>query len=382
MKLISTRESKFSNKIEASYRQDLAVMLCRLGLFLFPVASITSSLVADHMATVHACDKARESMLVSYISEPILAFGAMKQWNKRGLCPLLHSIRSALIRGIVNEGTLGEITAMILLLKSMDELDAGLAWSNVHDFLEKLVSMEKSIQEELVELIPKESELNFNHFVQWFAKFDPSDLRVLLKRRAACILQRNQDGADLLIPFFVRGGENIKFGAILVQVKNRLQPSDAKDVGTKLFASSVFKHWDEEERNIPLFRVVLELGLSSANKDPSSFPMARKVDLVEVSVTRDQTTVTDDGEATFIVTSSNSRKEKLFIAQDPSRFVKEGTVKLLRLLGIAGVPWIDKDKYDAFIELLEGPFAPETMSSWTDDVDTACYWEGVTKEDK
>jgi hypothetical protein len=46
-------------------------------------------------------------MLVSYISESILAFGAVKQWNDQGLCPLLKSIRAALIRGIVNEETLG-----------------------------------------------------------------------------------------------------------------------------------------------------------------------------------------------------------------------------------------------------------------------------------
>jgi hypothetical protein len=83
------------------------------------------------MATVYVCDNARESMLVSYVSEPILAFGAMKQWNERGLCPLLRRIRAVLIRGIVNKGTLGEISAMVLLLKTTDLLDAGLGWSEV-----------------------------------------------------------------------------------------------------------------------------------------------------------------------------------------------------------------------------------------------------------
>jgi hypothetical protein len=171
-------------------------MLCRLGIFLSPAASISFSLVADHMATVLVCDKARESMLVSSISEPILAFGAMKQWNERGLCPSLKSIRTALIRGIVNEGTLGEISAMILLLKSMDKLNAGLGWSNVRDFLRNLVKVKQNIEEEnineenfnnkktskknieesiekkLDDLIPKES----NHFIQWFGKFKHSNL--------------------------------------------------------------------------------------------------------------------------------------------------------------------------------------------------------------
>jgi hypothetical protein len=42
---------------------------------------------------------------------------------------------------------------------------------------------------------------------------------------------------------FYRDNEDVKFGAILVQVENCLQASGANDVGRKLFASYVFKHW-------------------------------------------------------------------------------------------------------------------------------------------
>lgn len=58
---------------------------CNVDWFSFDpqVASITSRLVANHMATAHACDKPRESMLVSlYVSEPILSFGTMKQMER------------------------------------------------------------------------------------------------------------------------------------------------------------------------------------------------------------------------------------------------------------------------------------------------------------
>jgi hypothetical protein len=41
------------------------------------------------MATVIASDKRGELMLVSYTWEPVLAFGALKQWNIGGLGPLL-----------------------------------------------------------------------------------------------------------------------------------------------------------------------------------------------------------------------------------------------------------------------------------------------------
>jgi hypothetical protein len=70
---------------------------------------------------------------------------------------------------------------------------------------------------------------------------------MLLKRRAACILPRNQDGADLLIPFFIGDGKETIVGAIIIQVKKCLNANDAKEVGRKLFASYVFKHWDHEE---------------------------------------------------------------------------------------------------------------------------------------
>jgi hypothetical protein len=131
----------------------------------------------------------------------------MKPWNDKTLRPLLTSIRAALLRGIVNEGTLGEISAMILLLKSMDELKAGLGWRKVHHFIKQLVVMEKTsekeeiMEKEICAMIPNESKINFNHFIQWFRKFEQSDILLLLRRRAACILQRNQRGADLLITF-------------------------------------------------------------------------------------------------------------------------------------------------------------------------------------
>jgi hypothetical protein len=113
-------------------------MLCRVGLFFIPGSIDDFLSCGKSNGHVFACDKAREFMLVSYTSEPILAFGAMKQWRARGLCPLLKSIRTALIQGVVKDETLCENSAIILLLESMDELDAGLGWSAVHTFLEKI----------------------------------------------------------------------------------------------------------------------------------------------------------------------------------------------------------------------------------------------------
>jgi hypothetical protein len=114
----------------------------------------------------------------------------------------------------------------IIGLKSMDKLNACLGWSNVRDFLRNLVKMKQNIEEEnideeninkktikksiekkLDDLIPKreQTQLQPLHPVVW--KVQALNLCLLLKRRAACILPRNQDGADLLIPFFIGDGK-------------------------------------------------------------------------------------------------------------------------------------------------------------------------------
>jgi hypothetical protein len=70
-------------------------------------------------------------------------------------------------------------------------------------------------------------------------------------------------GADLFDSSFYQ----IEFGAIIVQVKNYLQASDTKDIGRKFLVSSVFKHWEENYQDIPILRVVLELGLESSKQE-------------------------------------------------------------------------------------------------------------------
>jgi hypothetical protein len=67
-------------------------------------------------------------MLVSYFSEPILAFGAMKQWRERGLLSFIDVTANSVDSRNSERRGLGRELAMILLLKSVDELNAGLGW--------------------------------------------------------------------------------------------------------------------------------------------------------------------------------------------------------------------------------------------------------------
>jgi hypothetical protein len=101
-----------------------------------------------------------------------------------------------------------------------------------------------------------------------------------------------------------------------------------------------------------------------------------KADLLEVSVTRNRTAPEKKGDAEFIVTTDDYTQGKLFfVSQKKSVTVEEGKIKLLRLRGIAGVPWMDKATYKAFTELLEGPLSPRTLSSFTARFKVGCRWK-------
>ena len=102
----------------------------------------------------------------------------------------------------------------------------------------------------------------------------------------------------------------------------------------------MFKQWTEEERKIPFFPVVLELGLNHVNKKPSNNPVLGRVDLITVSVEEAENT---PNEAAFIIKSSNSRLENRFaVFKNQSPTMEKGEVKFLRLRGIAGVRWMDE----------------------------------------
>jgi hypothetical protein len=63
--------------------------------------------------------------------------------------------QSALLRGKVNEGTLGDFSTKILLLKTMDMLEAGLGSNNVHDFIDNLALMDDKMKENQRGMIPE-----------------------------------------------------------------------------------------------------------------------------------------------------------------------------------------------------------------------------------
>eukprot|EP00977_Amphora_coffeiformis_P020634 scaffold8374_cov175-Amphora_coffeaeformis.AAC.73 len=70
--------------------------------------------------------------------------------------------------------------------------------------------------------IPRDARVCVNHFIQWRREFAYQDLQTLAKRRAGCRMKKNQDGADLIVPAWWKEDGIIRWGAILIQVKNRV----------------------------------------------------------------------------------------------------------------------------------------------------------------
>jgi hypothetical protein len=80
-------------------------------------------------------------------------------------------------------------------------------------------------------------------------------------------------------------------------------------------------------------------------------------------------------ETAFLVTSLLSRNDKIFDVSNENLPIVEGKVKFRRLRGIEGVPWMERTTYDGLVELLEGYFELSSLSSFTKDVKSSCFWK-------
>lgn len=286
-----------------------AIILSRLGLFLNPVGSQTSDLVANHMATLVAVNNERSCFLATYVSEPVLAIGASQWWKDDEYMKLiLQELQTALLQNVVLEVVRGEMVACIVILMVMDHLmeksrnSPTCDWHSLGAFLQGLYHQ---VDPKRLRLLPevkdsgaeaadgerphtaapaaatKEEDGNegpsfnipFNakvcvtHFIQWRRDFVYEDLEILAKRRAGCIMKKNQDGADLLFPAWWNGRDNSTlWGAILIQVKNRVDWVNMSEVGYKICPSYVFT--DARLKAIPFLAILFELRGCSAPSHP------------------------------------------------------------------------------------------------------------------
>ena len=352
----------------SDHNQFLAAMLVRLGLFLSPVASGTGDLVAKHMATALAIDEDRSGVLATYVSEPVLSLGASIMWKQNHvLCGnLLPALRSALMRGQVLEGPLGEIVGSILLLIAMDKIStesdpAGpvkFKWCTVEKFLQKLG--DEWEWDQLKTKIPRKANISVTHFIPWQRDFKVADLQKLAERRAGCTMRRNQDGADLLIPLWWKNNDKYTFGAILIQVKNCIKHNDMREVGYKMHPHYVFKE-DAELKKLLYINIVMELGLGRHEAVNSRGQEERNVQVVQISTTP-SSEGTDSGDAA----SSSGCTVKASVSKSSLHAkipLDKKEYSLFRLKGLTSIPFVrnNQDLHCALNNLLLGPC---DVNSW------------------
>ena len=173
--------------------------------------------------------------------------------------------------------------------------------------------------------------MSVTHFIQWDRQFKYSDLELLASRRAGCILQRNEDGIDLLVPVWwvPEGGSEKRWGAVVIQVKNKSETSDMHEAGYKLYPQSIFS--TQQLQEIPLLRMVFEL---RSGREPGE--KHRGSQSVEMFVTAEMKTDTDakGNDMLYEVEARASSGRNKTFRMTSTKISKSLKYKFLRFIGM------------------------------------------------
>jgi hypothetical protein len=227
----------------------LGIILCRVSAFVCPRHCVASDLVANHMATLLACDKERQGTLSTFVAEPRLAIAASQLWSDDEIFSdqCIPALQNALMSGALSEGIRGEIVAQILLLLACDSAcrDAGQdpgSCVSLRAVLRRLLP--SSAGDKLLKtVLPdhfKDTKIACCQFLHVAHGFTEKTFFELAERHCGASLREGQRGADLVIPILGSGGP----GYLIVQVKNLISCqkgcAESRMVCTCLLPSYVF----------------------------------------------------------------------------------------------------------------------------------------------
>lgn len=173
------------------------------------------------MATCLWISEDRETLLVDYPSEPILAEAAAKIMNQHGKKILQH-LQSSFLKNIAEAGSRGELVARILLLMAKDSLIND--WRELYSqcvpvlhLLQALIGKQKVKEFGLQdEKMLAEGYVNYTHFIKLTYTPDEETLRNLYCRCGAGVCKPTQASYDLVIPVAF---QDKQIRAIVIQVK-------------------------------------------------------------------------------------------------------------------------------------------------------------------
>ena len=226
----------------------LAVVLSRVAGFFVPTGDL-EKLVRSHMAYARRVTK-DGVVYAEFCSEPALAGGARlfaDELGGYGSSQMIRRLLEIVSNAPVNSGDIGELAAVIILLKAMDlaschQSEKIFPSCSVTKFLDTLLG--SGWREKVAQDLPRNGTItpeefllqlgnrsvSFNHFfrlgssnaVDW-----KQILRAAYQRCGAIICERGFKAVDLIIPIAAPGN---RYTAMLIQIKNTVKyfPSVAK----------------------------------------------------------------------------------------------------------------------------------------------------------
>ncbi|RLN95627.1 hypothetical protein BBJ28_00020449, partial [Nothophytophthora sp. Chile5] len=289
----------------------VASMLCRLGLRPRSTLALASWVVAEFMATLAYVSHENDRHLCVYASDPVLAMGATRVWYALpSALPkfILPQFETLLLNEMLDVGDVAEVVARIVLLLVMDTcvvVKTGIGshsgcrfrgqFVSVRSFMEALGGAQPPVMTSKQTPASDETEeasaatvealkawqsqweqwqLGFCHFVQLDIEPTEETLWFLLGRRAAGVLPRDQEGADLVIP--MNCGTEVSM--ILIQAKNVEDhysefPQSATE---EMYPSFVFAAENKLSAKSPrdVIRVHMSLGGPVPKSNPDRFVLA------------------------------------------------------------------------------------------------------------
>jgi hypothetical protein len=254
----------------------IACVAVLTGINIVPASPIASILVASHMATCLAVDPDRESLLIAYPIEPVLAEAAkgyvIDEYNKKQLFKIFEPVFDCFRKGDIHWNGDGTLVAKMLLL--LGQYQVSMRGSIVSLCQRVLVALfGASIMEEQ-SMGDFDDEFSFNCFANimrkethWKESDANSELALFFNRGAAIQLPKQQDGVTFLLP--IRRKQNTEKGGsvqysykyLLVHVENckiDMSSSDVDDCAKEL-DETFYKSASWEKCNIG-WSIIMNVG--------------------------------------------------------------------------------------------------------------------------
>ncbi|CAG8649282.1 5507_t:CDS:2, partial [Paraglomus brasilianum] len=277
--------------------ESIAVLGPRLCIDVVPQTELATELVASYMSLCYYISNTRESVMIDYPSDPVLAEASAhitNNTNRIGLAHHVCTLISALREGSVEGGYRGELVARLILTMAWDKACIEHSHTKkanmfshpmtLQQYFQALLSSKvwQALQDKLTSEL-QTARIRFTHFIRVTYTPSPKQLLEFFRRGAAVICKRNQVGVDLILLLLINIDEDKEFSPehvtyVLIQVKNYQSGKDSSYPMTATSLLSPNNAGIEEIAKKPFVALYMQLGALEASFDiPSPDHITRNI---------------------------------------------------------------------------------------------------------